>query len=270
MEIKREQRIKANAENFLKGAPKGFLSTKQRKHKLSYYQIIADRRGGKLYRKQVNITGDWNLIWQLFEKRVQKVVIRRTSSNLMWLHKIQKELLPVNAEEIVKEQAESYGEAFYQNRENRLKHKIKTEYEKAPFDPERHTRVTDCGILVSSKSEQVLANTLYAYGIPFHYEERFHYKHGSIGKVYPDFTILLPDGTVIIWEHLGMLDKLQYCSRTVDKLNIYQLNGLVLNKNLIITMDDNKMNFGSDVINDVIQKFILPHFEGIDLKGLRS
>lgn len=116
-----------------------------------------------------------------------------------------------------------------------------------------------------SKSEQIIANALYSYGIPFHYEEEFIYQIGNIGKVYPDFTILLPNGKTIIWEHLGLLSQESYCQRTAEKLNIYQMNGYNLGKNLILTMDDNRQNISSTVIHQIIRTRILVHFEGVQL-----
>lgn len=269
MEIKREERIRDNAESVLRKSPSGYLSVKHRKSGDSFYRVVLDKRGDTHFKKEMNISDDWHLIWSLFEKKVQDILFKRTNDNLRHLHTLQKRLKSVNVEDIIREQAESYGTVFYQNRMQHLTQWLKEDYEKAPFDPSQHTRVTDCGILVRSKSEQLLVNTLYAYGIPFRYEEQYHYRIGNIGKIYPDITILLPNGDEIIWEHLGMLSKPGYCSDTADKLNIFQMNGLILNKNLILTMDDHKMNFGSDVINDTIKKHILPHFEGIDLMALK-
>lgn len=45
---------------------------------------------------------------------------------------------------------------------------------------------------------------------------------------------------MILWEHVGSLSDNDYCLRSTKKLNIFQLNGLVLGTTLILTMDDNK------------------------------
>lgn len=262
MEIRREEKILQNAESILAESPKGYLIVKRRKSGNSYYQVVTDRKGKQVFKKEINVSDNWQMVWDLFEKKIQNIMVKHTRKNIAVLNRLKNEFMTVSLETIVREQAHSYGEAFYQNRKNGLNRRIHEDFEKAPFDLQKHTHETDCGIFVRSKSEQLLANALYAYGIPFHYEERYHYKIGNIGKIYPDFTILLPDGSVIIWEHFGMLDNPSYCSRTAEKLNIYQMNGLILCKNLIITMDDYHHNFGSDVINDTIKKFILPYFKG--------
>lgn len=47
------------------------------------------------------------------------------------------------------------------------------------------------------------------------------------------------------------------------KLNLFQQNGLVIGGNLILTMDDNKQDFSSAIINQIINDQILPLLHGI-------
>jgi len=68
---------------------------------------------------------------------------------------------------------------------------------------------TEKGHLVRSKSELVIANMLYQYGIEYDYERVCE---GTIepGRMRPDFSFVAHDGELILWEHLGMLDRPDY------------------------------------------------------------
>ncbi|WP_251614160.1 hypothetical protein [Senimuribacter intestinalis] len=166
----------------------------------------------------------------------------------------------VDINDILRQLPETYCEIIKLREKKTLEARLNQPYKKAPFNALSHKHETDYGELVRSKSEQLIANALYAYGIPFHYEEIFVYRKGVGSVIYPDFTILLPDGNVIIWEHLGLLSDLGYCQRTAEKLNIYQQNGYTIGKNLILTMDDSNQNVSSVLINHIIETQILPHF----------
>ena len=56
-----------------------------------------------------------------------------------------------------------------------------------------------------SKSEAMIAMSLYVQKIPYRYECEL--KLGSI-TLFPDFTIRHPEtGEIFYWEHFGMMDK---------------------------------------------------------------
>ena len=69
-------------------------------------------------------------------------------------------------------------------------------YEVGEYKPEMRRHVTSRGLKVRSKSELLIAEKLYEYNIPFHYEEVLHF--GSITLI-PDFSIRRKDGKKIIW-----------------------------------------------------------------------
>ena len=71
------------------------------------------------------------------------------------------------------------------------------------FLEERLIHRTERGEAVRSKSEVIIANLLYARGLPYRYEEPLEID--SVVK-YPDFTIDDDDtGETYFWEHLGLL-----------------------------------------------------------------
>ena len=78
---------------------------------------------------------------------------------------------------------------------------------------------THDGNFVRSKSEVIIANLLYAAGMNYRYEESLEVDGA---KILPDFTIYLPNGRKIFWEHVGMLGVEKYDKRWAAKLNVYE------------------------------------------------
>lgn len=75
------------------------------------------------------------------------------------------------------------------------------------------------GDYVRSKSEVIIANLLFERGIKYEYEKHLPYEHGK--WLEPDFTVFLPNGKELFWEHLGMLGIERYDNRWLEKQDIY-------------------------------------------------
>ena len=113
--------------------------------------------------------------------------------------------------------------------------------------------VTLRGEEVRSKSELLIANTLFLEKILYYYE--FSLRLGS-DTVSPDFLIPLKDGKCILWEHLGLLEQQQYQKHWIWKKNLYSANHYIENYNLIITKDT-KGSFDTRDIQYMIQTYHL-------------
>ncbi len=101
------------------------------------------------------------------------------------------------------------------------------------------------GEMVRSKSEVLLANLLYFYQVPYEYEKAISFGNYTI---HPDFTITLPTGQEIFWEHLGMLDNPKYAKNWAEKNHTYRQNGISEGNGLIITKDMNGVFDESDAL----------------------
>lgn len=265
IEIEREKRLIEKNTQLLAGSPKGFLDVRKRRTQSSYYWTFYEGHGANRRQKQININKDTNMIVQLTDKMISSFIVENGISNLPLLEQLATQFKDMSQESILQQCAPKYQEACKLRVKKQLEKSMIASYNKCLYNPKYHKHVTDYGERVRSKSEQLLANSLYAYGIPFHYEEEFLSKVGRFGRIYPDFTIFLPRNRYIIWEHLGLLSNEEYCISNARKLNIYQLNGFTLGENLILTMDDNKGNFSSSIINKIIKEQILPKMEGITI-----
>lgn len=117
----------------------------------------------------------------------------------------------------------------------------------------RHTTLD--GFQVRSKSELYIGAQLDKYGIAYRYEERI-----QVGKhnFYPDFIINnIWTDEPIYWEHCGKVGDKDYMKRHYEKMALYQANGIIPWKNLIVTYDDEEGNLSAPEIDLAIKGLIL-------------
>lgn len=118
--------------------------------------------------------------------------------------------------------------------------------------------ITSNGEFVRSKSEVIIADSLYKNGISYEYEKEL--KLGD--RIFiPDFTIE-KDDKVYIWEHLGMMDNKEYKAKWEDKKSVYYSNGIKDANTLedapyylITTEESSTSGINSKAINDMIKKY---------------
>lgn len=93
---------------------------------------------------------------------------------------------------------------------------------------------TTRGELVRSKSELAIAEHLFSLGLSYLYERELP---GTVDKdkLRPDFSFIDDAGDLVIWEHLGMLDRPDYAAGWDWKRKWYERNGFVLGRNLFTT-----------------------------------
>lgn len=127
------------------------------------------------------------------------------------------------------------------------------EYKGKAFGDDENEIITERGERVRSKSEKIIADKLYALGIPYRYEYPLALE-GNI-KVYPDFTILrMPDRKEVYLEHLGMMGDANYVESVMYKLSTYEKNGIYLGWNLFVTYETGKKPLNTRVLDSLIRK----------------
>lgn len=154
-----------------------------------------------------------------------------------------------------------------------------------PFSPDAPLLYTARGERVRSKSEVIIADTLFRHKIPYRYEfpltlrrsseAPFHsdfYKLNhytsdsgshttSIGDtitLYPDFLCLnTRTRSEFYWEHFGLMDDPDYSKNTAGKLRLYTENGILAGRNLIITMETQIEPPSIKALEKLIEEFLL-------------
>ena len=246
-EIRKQKIMLSRAREELNRAPEGRMKSKVRKHRVSFYHVVNG--------KEINITGDTKTIHSLLMKYVNRIIVRTASLNLSAMDKLIKNYCANDYASILEMLPVSYSRA-----NTSILRSAAATQNKFLYSPDTHIHETAAGIFVRSKSEVIIANTLTSYGIPFSYEELFQAQTTKQGKrIYPDFKIKCPDGYIIIWEHWGLLEQIDYCISQAYKLNAYNNQGYVLGQNLIITADDNHGGCNAQQIDKIVRTLILPH-----------
>lgn len=249
-EMQRQEHLLQTVQQELKISPAGFLYIRELERKNTYYHVTTGTDGKPVHTKITNK----NTLKTLLNKARNKALQKTCRNNIKVLKRALKNYTPLNMNTLLSEkQRELFLELYMSN--------PPAPYKKAPFDPTKHIHETVTGELVRSKGEVIIANALWHYGIPFNYEELFPYPDEDGNWFYPDFTIHCPDGTVIIWEHWGMLDKHTYCIHNAGKLHTYNDNNYVIGKNLILSQDDKNGNCSTTLVYHIIENYILPYFK---------
>ena len=223
---------KRNFEKIIEYERKRLLLMTADNRKIRGGNIKKRKKGNKYYfteyvrGKEFGITNDLEKIRLLYRKKYLKSSIRKSKIIIKNLDKLLEELDKVPFDENCMYQGAYSTEAW---------NWMNAEYETNPAYPENLRYMTTLGTKVRSKSELNIANTLERLGIPYRYEQKM-YVNGR--KFYPDFTILLPDGEILIWEHNGLMDNGEYVERARSKTYDYEADGFRQHNNLIITYED--------------------------------
>lgn len=112
------------------------------------------------------------------------------------------------------------------------------------------------GGFVRSKSERIIADLLDKYHVPYRYESRLELRDRH--TVYPDFMVLnVRTRKTLYWEHLGLLNEYEYARKNYNKINDYEESGLLLGRDLIITMETGDAPINTKLIEKKIKQYCL-------------
>ena len=122
-----------------------------------------------------------------------------------------------------------------------------------PFEEEF---ITDCGEMVRSKSEKIIADLFKKYDIPYVCEPEVTLFNGKCA--YPDFAVLNKrTRKTYYWEHFGRIDFEDYCKRNFNKLNEYEKSDVLLMENLLVSMESKTMPLDIKQIEEKIKRYLL-------------
>lgn len=129
-------------------------------------------------------------------------------------------------------------------------------YEGKGFNADVPMILTNSGVRVRSKSEKIIADYFESVGIPYKYECPLKLK--SYGTIYPDFTFLSKKtGQEIYWEHEGMMDNPEYAKTAVQKIELYEKNGLYPGERLILTFETSANVINTEILKNLTQRYLL-------------
>lgn len=253
-EINQLKRIIENTKKRLRNVPIGHLRISQSHGRIEYYykdeECSATGKNGR-YLKANERKLAKSIAQRDYDMQVLKKATERVKVIEMFLDKYERTSLkdiyvktnPIRLELI--DVVEVSDEEF-------VKRWQSVEYESKPIVSDVPVIITERGERVRSKSEKIIADKLYMLEIPYRYECPI-LLDGNI-KVYPDFTILrMPEREEVYLEHFGMMDDMDYLSKTMHKLNTYERNGIYLGINLFITYETKVRPMNTKVLDEVLR-----------------
>ena len=127
------------------------------------------------------------------------------------------------------------------------------------FMKEQLLYITNGGVRVRSLSEKIIGNLYEELWIPYWYEKEFivdvtamgeipgaYYYNGRwYKKYYPDFTLLLAGGKLMVHEHFGLVEGTDYRGSVGEKIVAYTSSGLFKMEDIIVTYPNDVRNIDS-------------------------
>lgn len=246
--------IKKEKEQALKGAPKGTvrISCSQNRTQFYYRKEKEDRKGTYIPEKKLE------LVKKLAQKEYDQKVLRAVEKELgivercMALYQV---VEPEIIHENLHEERKKLIIPIREPDEGYIKKWEAVKYQGKGFDenmPEYYTAKKE---RVRSKSELIIADLLNREGVPYRYEYPLHLK--GFGQIYPDFMVLnIAKRKEFYWEHLGMMDDPAYAEKTMQKIIMYEQNGIYPGEGLILTYETRKNPLSQKMIIRIIQHYL--------------
>lgn len=256
--IKKEQIFLNEAQQELKNLPEGTLVRRDKSYGPEYYTY---KNGTELYipKNQRSLVND------LKRRRVLETAESIAKGNIKAMEHLLKEYKPLDFDKIEKNLPRAYrglepvqpnfmpGEKTYFG----AKGQYFTQSEN-PYRRENLVNSTYFGLKTRSKSEAILAETIYRSGFSLYYEKKIilYDELGNQKTAYMDFIIPLTPYYEIGLEHNGLLDDEAYFQRNMEKLRLYHMNGIYQPKNLIITADKPGGGLDNEYVECLVKNYL--------------
>ena len=227
--------------------PEGYIYLKNLNRKSYFYM-----RSGKAEQKYLS-SKDEALTRQLVQKDYLKKSLRSAKKEAEALENaigIYPQPFVEGVFDRLPEAKKKYAEPLFPGADEIARKWLAQLYVPKPIGKDTPVYLTIKGERVRSKSEVIIADRLWANGIPYKYECPILVRDEII---HPDFTILrLSDLKILYHEHLGKLDDPQYTERNNIRINSYNEEGIILGDRLFLSFETSKTPLDVRVIDNLI------------------
>ncbi len=227
--------------------------------------VVYDMRGkgkGKHYSKRLGGADDPRVI-RIKQDAFNRVLMKRLLKDQKLLEKVVGKFVPYDQDSIDLELGEVYRDVT--GLVNKAPGIVNMDewnkiVEKNGYPMDDACNVAPDGERTRSKSELIIYGILKGYGlvIKYDYEITLRDDIGQKVKISPDFIILCADGSLIVIEHLGLVDKSDYTENAIRRIHLYLINGFKLNESLFLTADYAQGKIDARVIDELVRNMILP------------
>ena len=242
------QLIEEKTKDALNQLPEGRIKIKKRDQDTNYYLVVGDNKEKWLKKDNKE------LIESLIQKNYLQKVNRAAEKEIEKLKQVLKTYPKTVAEEVYehlpKERKMFVKPIVPTDDQFRERWESQT-YPVKPVKEGMPVFKTLKGDLVKSKSEVLIADRLFANGIPYKYECPI-----NVGGIifHPDFTILrMSDRKILYLEHCGKVGDAEYAEDMVSRANRYSLAGIMQGDSLFFTFETSKTPLDTEVIDKMIE-----------------
>ena len=250
-EIRKLKKVHEELNKELENPQKEVLCCRHKNKGFQYY--IAEKYQGKNKMKMVK-----KLAEEDYSKHLRNAVFE-TIKKLEKVRKIYSEEVLGNAYMKLHEGKRALITNRFPTFEELKKELLDAEYDPLPFSADNDTEYfTNKGERVRSKSEKIIADELLYQQIPYRNEMPLVLRErGKQVQIRPDFTVISPSERKIKYiEHLGMLDSSGYYIKTLNKLDLYEKNGLLIGRDVILTHETSYAPFSTETLKKYIDTMI--------------
>lgn len=266
------EEIVSKLEASLSDAPSGFLSISPHQGSFQYFHVDENNQRTESYIPRKQIESARKLAQRDYDRKM-------LSEILVQLKALKKFAAKYDARKI-----EGYFETLHVARQSLVNPLMlpdkdfaerwqSVSYEGHPFEDSVGSLFTARGERVRSKSEIIIADTLFRLGIPYRYEYPYllskleyvqekdcgkkNLRHRSV-RMFPDFTCLnIRTRREFIWEHFGLIDVSTYAENVDEKLKMYTANDFYYGHNLIITQETKAKALSPWIVERLARRFLL-------------
>lgn len=258
MELAEISKLKEKIARNMKQLPEGKVWSELNKKRVPQYYLITEAtrkqfpRGRFLRKDEINIARDYIqneyqiCFMEKLEEReeVLKAMLKEEYAQFQHVYdsfpKAKRALIEpyiLSDEEFIKKWKESF----------------KLNENSYPIDTCLHS---EAGELVRSKSEKMIADKLYMKNIPYVYEPKIILPNKK--TAFPDFAMLnVRTRATFYMEHFGMMDDPEYCKQAIEKITMYEKNGIHIGENLLVIFESQLSTIDMEYVDSIIRQNLL-------------
>lgn len=264
MLLKKEQELEKLvhiAEKHIDSPLSGTLHISMIKGKPRYYHCYLDKDGNKQL-KYLSAVKEGPKIMELaqhsYNEAFLKTAIDQLKAVRRALNRIDEDAL-ANVFSLLHNERKKLITPFEPDEEMFVKLWEQDEYQPGYFSDQTPLIYSNRGDRVRSKSEKIIADKYYERGIPYKYEKPLLLrKHSQTITVRPDFTTLNKRTRIQRYhEHFGKMDDPQYARKALEKIKLYENNGIFIGDQLILTFESSEQPLDKREIELLIDKYLI-------------
>jgi len=243
------------AKQGLENVPEGSLRLNKSNGCAQFYHCKNDTSHNGVYISKKNR----DLARQLAQKSYDEKILRYTENSLSLINRLLIDYEDDKLDRIYMlehSERQKMIEPVEPTYDQLLEKWMSEDYARKAFREDSPIIVTNNGMRVRSKSEKIMADYFDSIGLTYKYECPLQLE--PFGIIYPDFTFLSKKTKrKIYWEHEGMMDNSEYARVAVQKIELYERNGIFPGEDLILTFESSNTPINTVLMKDLTKRYIL-------------